>query len=135
MIEIKLLDKNNQELTNGDTIRFVEIRPTYDSPFSDNSYQFQDGIVVKFVEFKVDAQADIDEGDLFCIPRFYYTKEDLLEICCLSKDTSYEEYMEDCVYYICSELGIKFTTEVEFFNQINGFTIVKTHNSGTNNSL
>lgn len=62
MIEIKLLDKNNQELTNGDTIRFVEIRPTYDSPFSDNSYKFQDGIVAKFVEFRVDAQADIDEG-------------------------------------------------------------------------
>ena len=132
MIEIKLLDKNNQELTNGDTIRFVEIRPTYDSPFSDNSYQFQDGIVVKFVEFKVDAQADVDEGGLFCIPSFYYTKKDLLEICYLSKDASYEEFMEDCVYYICSELGINFTTEVEFFNQINGFTIVKTHNSETN---
>lgn len=126
MIEIKLLDKNNQELTNGDTIRLVEIRPTYDYPFSDNPYRFQDGIVVKFVEFKVDAQADIDEEGLFYIPRFYYTKEDLLEICCLSKDASHEEFMEDCVYYICSELGINFTTEVEFFNQINGFTIVKT---------
>lgn len=40
--------------------------------------------------------------------------------------------MEDCVDYICSELGINFTTEVEFFNQINGFTIVKTNNSETN---
>lgn len=130
MIEIKLLDKNGKELCNGDVIKFVEIRPTFDSPFSDNSYQFQDGIVVKFVEFKIDAQSEINDGGIFSIPNHHYTKDDLLEICCLSKDASHEEFMEDCVEYICSELGINFTTEEDFFKQINGFVVVKAQGEG-----
>ena len=130
MIEIKLLDKNGKELCNGDIIKFIEIRKTYDSPFSDNSYQFKDGVVAKFVEFKIDAQAYMENEGGFYIPRFYYTKDDLIEIFGLSKDPSHEEFMEDCIEYICSELGINFITEEDFFNQINGFVVVKVQGDG-----
>jgi hypothetical protein len=122
MIKIKILDKNGNELKNGDTIRYVQILPTYqDEVF----YRFKNGITVKIIEYKIEPQSEFDEENMFYIPSPHYTKEELLEACDLPLNVGQDEYEECCLEYICSELNIEFTDEKSFFDFINGFEILE----------
>ncbi|WPE80232.1 hypothetical protein SB581_12240 [Acinetobacter baumannii] len=122
MIKIKILDKNGNELKNGDTIRYVQILPTYqDEVF----LRFKNGITVKIIEYKIEPQSEFDEENMFYIPSPNYTKEELLETCDLPLNVSQDEYEECCLECICSELNIEFTDEKSFFDFINGFEILE----------
>lgn len=122
MITIKVKDKNDKILKNGDIIKYVSIQ-------EDCEYiefrRLHYGTTIKYQTMVIDPQKEYDkDGYTSIYYGNYYCREELLDLFNLPKNTPDDEFNECIKHYICDELNINPKDEEEFYYLINGFEII-----------
>lgn len=123
---IQIFDKRGRELVNGSTIRYVEFNAIHQEE-GDFGWSFLSDVSVKWVYLTVEEllkQLD-NEGYLYLPPFHPCHDADSIKVFYELRGIDFDEYKECIIDPICEDLGLIFTTEEQFFNDINGFEIVE----------
>ena len=128
MIELRILDINNKELCNGDTIRYIEINPEFqEHDHSGGLYREQIGTLVEIKHLTVDPdQIYADDSFLSIPPLIEYNTSMLCYAFGLGGDRSNisdAEFKECVIDVICEKIGIK-SNEKKMLKILNNFEII-----------
>ena len=124
MIKIFIEDNNGTELSNCDTVRYLEITADMQQEH-DPFYQHQIGVIIKMVEVKFDPQEEMDDSGYVGAPNnMNYDRNGLCELFNLPVDIGDEEFKECIVDYINEELGLNLYLD-HILDLINGVEIIK----------
>ena len=126
MITIQIFDKHGRELVNGHTIRYVEF-DTIRQEYGDFGQSFLSDVSAKWVEITVESIIkEFNDDGYMHLPPFHPCHDaDAIKEFYELLGVDFDEYKECIIDPICEDLGLVYTTEEKFYEDINGFEIVE----------
>lgn len=128
MIELRIFDINGKELSNKDTIKYIEIIAEFqEHDHSGGLYREQIDTLISIETMLINPDQMYEKESYLCIPPFITYDANMLchtfGLGSNRNDISDQEYKECIIDVICSKLGIE-SDEKKMFRILNNFEII-----------